>query len=101
MKKASLRFAAHPLNSSHLFLTNSYLSKNEKKTQQRDQTGEDLLQLLLSNVCALLDQLAALLGTSAGSPAPAAVAATLILYGWQTWTGFFAMGQRSISRRPP
>ena len=77
MKKASLRFAAHPLNSSHLFLTNSYLSKNEKKTQQRDQTGEDLLQLLLSNVCSLLDQLAALLGTSAGSPAPAAVAATL------------------------
>ena len=47
------------------------LSKTNKNT------GEDLLQLLLSNVCALLDQVAALLGTSAGSPAPAAVAATL------------------------
>ena len=42
-----------------------------------EQPGEDLLQLLLSNVCALLDQLATLLGTSAGSPPPAAVAATL------------------------
>ena len=65
-----MRVAARLLDSAHLFLVKLCEHNNNK-------TGEDLLQLLLSNVCALLDQLAALLGTSAGSPPPTAVAATL------------------------
>ena len=78
LETSSLRVAALCLDSTYTSLINFFcFSLNFKLEKKKPLTGEDLLQLLLSNVCALLDQLATLLGTSAGSPPPAAVAATL------------------------